>query len=165
MLNSLFHNSLLNHHRILSGELMKKGISPLIASVLLIALVIGVAGIYSGWFTNFIKTITSMIGKHEEIRIKCTYGSISLSNLIYNTTSSNLTGEIDNTDIIPLGNIDLEIFYNNATKEDKDLNMILNPGEKDVFNIAISPNYQKVRVVTNCSDVSDELSSNYISQV
>ena len=144
---------------------MKKGISPLIASVLLIALVIGIAGIYSGWFTNFIKTITSTIGKNEEIRIQCTYGEVSLRNLIYNITSENLTGEIENTDIIPLGNIDLEIFYNNVTKEDKDLNMTLNPGEKDVFNIAIGSNYQKIRVLTNCSNVYDELSSNYISQV
>ena len=106
-----------------------------------------------------------MIGTREEIRVTCTYGSISLSNLIYNTTSKNLTGEIENIDIIPLGNIDLEIFYNNATKEDKDLNMTLNPGEKNVFNIAIGSNYQKVRVMTNCSNVYDELSSNYISQV
>jgi len=144
---------------------MRKGISPLIASVLLIALVIGVAGIYSGWFSDFIKTITSMIGSHEGIRITCTYGDISLRNLIYNTTSKNLTGEVENTDIIPLGNIDLEIFYDNATKEDKDLNIILTPGEKDVFNIAIGSNYQKVRVVTNCSNVYDEVPVGYISQV
>ena len=144
---------------------MKKGISPLIASVLLIALVIGVAGIYSGWFSDFIKSITAMIGTHEDIRIKCTYGDISLRNLVYNSTAGNLTGEVENTDIIPLGNIDLEIFYNNATKEDKDLNMELNPGEKDVFNIAINSNYQKVRVVTNCSNVVDEVDIGYISQV
>ena len=144
---------------------MRKGISPLIASVLLIALVIGVAGIYSGWFSDFIKTITSMIEKHEDVRITCTYGDVSLRNLVYNTTSSNLTGEVENTDIIPLGNIDLEIFYDNATKEDMDLNMILIPGEKDVFNIGISSNYQKVRVLTNCSNVHDEVSVDYISQV
>jgi flagellin-like protein len=143
---------------------MKKGISPIIASVLLIALVIATAGIYSGWFTNFIKTITSTIGPTEEKRITCTYGGISLSHLEFNTSYHNLTGEIDNTDIIILGNIDLEIFYDNATREEKDLNKVLEPGEKDVFNVLIDANYQKVRVITNCSNVYDEVTEGYISQ-
>jgi len=145
---------------------MKKGVSPLIASVLLIAVVIAVASVYSGWFTGFIKTITSMIKQSEETRIMCTYGGISLSNLVYNNTSSHyLTGEIDNTDIIALGNIDLEIFYDNATKEEKDLNKTLEPGEKDVFNVMINNNYQKIRAVTNCSNVYDEVSRSDISIV
>jgi flagellin-like protein len=142
---------------------MKKGISPIIASVLLIALVIATAGIYSGWFTNFIKSITSMIKETEEKRITCTYGGISLSNLEFNTSYHNLTGEIDNTDIIVLGNIDLEIFYDNSTKEEKDLDKVLEPGEKDVFNVLIDSNYQKVRVITNCSNVYDEVTEGYIS--
>jgi flagellin-like protein len=142
---------------------MKKGISPIIASVLLIALVIATAGIYSGWFTNFIKTITSMIKETEEKRITCTYGGISLSHLEFNTSYHNLTGEIDNTDIIVLGNIDLEIFYDNSTKEEKDLDKVLEPGEKDVFNVGVDANYEKIRVITNCSNVYDEVTEGYIS--
>jgi len=142
-----------------------KGLSPFIASVLLIAVAITVAGIFSGWFTNFIKSITSLIGGREETRIQCNYGGIALSDLEYNTTSYHLSGYIENIDIIPLGNIDLEIFYDNATKEEKDLNKVLEPGEKDVFDVTLNSNYEKIRVMTNCSNVYDEVSKNYVSEV
>lgn len=142
-----------------------KGISPFIATVLLVAVAITVAGIFSGWFTNFIKSMTSMISEREGTRVECTYGGISLSDLEYNSTSKDLSGYIENIDIIPLGNIDLEVFYDNATKEKKDLNKVLGPGEKDVFNATINSNYEKVRVITNCSNVYDELSNVYISEV
>lgn len=144
---------------------MRKGISPFITSVLLIALVIAVAGIYTGWFTNFIRDITSTIKGHGEKKIECSYGGIALDDLEYNSTSEYLSGNIENTNIIPLGNIDLEIFYDNATREKKDLNKVLEPGEKDVFNEAISSNYEKIRVITNCSEIYDEVSSASISTV
>jgi len=142
-----------------------KGISPFIATVLLIAVAITVAGIFSGWFTNFIRTITTMTGEREGTRIECSYGGIALSDLEYNTSSKHLSGYIENIDIIPLGDIDLEIFYDNATKEEKDLNKVLEPGEKDVFDVTINSNYEKIRVITNCSNVYDEFSKNYVSEV
>ena len=144
---------------------MKKGISPLLTSVLLIALVIAVAGIYTGWFTNFIRDITSTIGEHSGRKVECSYGGIALDNLEYNSTSGYLSGNIENTDMISLGNIDLEIFYNNATKQKNDLNKVLDPGEMDVFNIVVYSNYEKARVTTNCSEVYDEISTGSISTV
>jgi flagellin-like protein len=144
---------------------MKKGISPLLTSVLLIALVIAVASIYTGWFTNFIREITSTVGSHSEKKVECSYGGIALDNLEYNSTSGYLTGNIENTNMISLGNIDLEIFYDNATKEKKDLNKSLGPGEMDIFNEMINTNYERVRVITNCSEVYDEVSSGSISTV
>jgi hypothetical protein len=85
--------------------------------------------------------------------------------LEYNSTSGYLTGNIENTNMISLGNIDLEIFYDNATKEKKDLNKSLGPGEMDIFNEMINTNYERVRVITNCSEVYDEVSSGSISTV
>lgn len=144
---------------------MKKGISPLLTSVLLIALVIAVAGIYTGWFTNFIRDITSTIGEHSEKKVECSYGGIALDDLEYNSTSGYLSGNIENTNMISLGNIDIEVFYDNATKEKKDLNKVLDPGEMDVFNEVVYSNYERVRVITNCSEVYDEVSSGSISTV
>lgn len=144
---------------------MRKGISPFIASVLLIAFAIAVAGIFSGWITSFTKETTEEVKKHSEKRVTCSYGGIALDDLVYNSTSGNLTGMIENTDIIVLGNIDLEIFYDNATREEKDLNKILEPGEKDVFNELADDNYDKIRVITNCSNVYHELSSSDVSLV
>jgi len=149
---------------------VKKGISPFIASVLLIAFAITIAGIYRAWIVGFTKEATEEVGKHSEKKITCSYGGIALYDLTFNTTSGNLTGKIENTNLIPLGNISLEVFYSNATREEKSLNMILEPGERNVFNVKLgcdktNPNYEKIRVVTNCSNVYDEVSSSDIPQV
>lgn len=147
---------------------MNKGITPLIASVLLIAFTLVIAGIYSGWITSFTKSTAEDVQKKSEVRVTCSYGGIALSNLKYNTTASNgnLTGTIENTDIITLGDVDIEIFFTNNTRYLSDLNKNLQPGEKDTFNIRINTTtYDKIRVKTNCSNVFDELTSSYVTQV
>jgi flagellin-like protein len=142
-----------------------KGLSPLIASVILIAIAITIAGIFSGWFTDFIKAIASMVQGREGSRVECSYGGIALDDLEYNTTSKYLSGYIENTGIITLGDIELVILYDNATTEEKDLNKVIEPREKDFFDVIVNENYEKVRVLTNCSDVFDEFSEAYIPKV
>ncbi len=145
-----------------------KGISPLIASVLLIAFTLAVASIFSGWLTSFTKKTGTQIQERSDVRVTCSYGGVALSNLQYNSTASsgNLTGTIENTDIVDLGDIDIEVFFTNATRFLSDLNKTLRPGEKDTFNFRINTTtYDKIRVKTNCSNVFDELTSSYVSSV
>ena len=59
----------------------------------------------------------------------------------------------------------MEIFYDNSTRQEKDLSLTLTPGEKDTFNVEIASNYDKIRVYTNCSNVYDEVSSGSVSSV
>jgi flagellin-like protein len=145
-----------------------KGISPLIASVLLIAFTIGVAALYSGWITSFTKTTTEEVQEHSEKRVTCTYGGIAIDDVRYNKTTGNISGTIENTEMIDLGNIDLEIFYTNATREKLDLNMALESGERNTFNSNVlsmnNSGYDKIRVITNCSDVNDEVSSGDVTE-
>jgi len=144
---------------------MRKGISPFMAVVLLVAFTLAVAGIFSGWITSFTKETTETVQTRSEERVECAYGGVALNRLIYNSTSGNLTGTIENTDIIALGNVDMEIFYDNSTRQEKDLSLTLTPGEKDTFNVEIASNYDKIRVYTNCSNVYDEVSSGDVSSV
>lgn len=55
----------------------RKGISPFIASVILIAFVISIAGIASGWFQGFLKERVSEVEKGSEKSVECTFASIS----------------------------------------------------------------------------------------
>lgn len=144
---------------------MKKGISPFIAVVLLIAFTLSVAAIMGGWITSFTKSTSETVGERSEERIECAYGGIALYSVVYNSTSGNITGYIENTDVIPLGNIDLEVFYSDSTKQEIDLNAELSPGEKDSFDQSITGSPNKLRVFTNCSNVYDEVSSGDISSV
>lgn len=142
---------------------MRKGVSPFIASVLLIAFAIAVAGIYSGWITSFTEETTEKVGERSEKRVTCSYGGIVLSDpLYYNRTSRNLSGWVENTDIISLGNIDLEIFYVDDTRDKLDMNMSLSPGERNTFNENVpklnDTDCTEIRVITNCSNVYDTIS-------
>jgi len=148
---------------------MKKGISPFIATVLLIAFAIAVAGIFSGWLSSFTQTTTEEVQEHSEKRVTCSYGGIALEDLEYNQTSANFSGKVENTDIIVLGDIDFEIFYTDASRTKLDLNMTLLPGEKNTFNQNVTKmnttGYDKIRVITNCSNVYDEATSSDVSEV
>ena len=147
-----------------------KGISPFLASILLIAFVVTVAGIYRVWIINFSRTATETIGEKSEKKIICSYGEIFCEDFTFNTTSGNLTGKIKNTGLIPLGEISLEIFYTNATKEEKFLNMSLDSGEEKPFNVKLgcnstNCNYERIRTITNCSNVEKIVYANEIAQV
>lgn len=140
----------------------------MIASVLLIAFTLAVAAIYSGWLTSFTRKTATDVEQKSTVRVTCSYGGIELSNLRYNTTaaSGNISGTIENTDIIDLGDIDVEIFFTNSTRYLLDLNMSLGPGERNTFNTRINTTtYDKIRVKTNCSNVNDELTSSYVSTI
>ncbi len=67
-----------------------KGISPLIATVLLIAFTMAVAAILTSWATSFTKTETTLVGGRGETQIKCTYGDIAAkkSDVVFNFTSN-----------------------------------------------------------------------------
>ena len=51
--------------------MIMKGISPLIAAVLLIAFTVAVGGIISLWLTSFSKTTTSAVQTSTEKQVKC----------------------------------------------------------------------------------------------
>jgi len=147
---------------------MKRGISPLIATVLLVAFTLAVAGVYQGWIMTFTSKTTKEVGEHSEKRVTCTYGGIALDDLRYNKTTFNISGTAENTDVIPLGDLSLEIFYNDASREKYDLNFTLEPDERNIFNLYVvkmnTTNYDKIRLITNCSDVYDETTSSEVSE-
>jgi len=147
---------------------MKKGVSPFISTVLLIAFAIAVAAIFGGWLSTFTQTTTGEVQERSEKRVTCSYGGIALEDLEYNKTTGNFSGKVENTDIIVLGDIDFEIFYTDASKSELDLNMTLEPGEKDVFNQNVTKmnttSYNKIRAITNCSNVYDEAISSEVNE-
>lgn len=155
-----------------------KGISPLIATVLLIAFTVAVAGIISVWLTGFASTTTKTVGGQANIEIICTGGQISLKNL--KCVNGYLSGDISNAGTIALGNITLQILYTNGTQHPKLYlslvgnsvnasttccgNLTISPAEKYRFNTSISSGYDKIRVLTNCTaKVTDEASSSDVT--
>lgn len=153
-----------------------KGISALIATVLLIAFTVGTAGIISVWLTGFTKEQTGTIGDQASTSVLCSYGGINLRNLRFNGTTGLLNGSIENTGTIVLGSISLQILYTNASDQKNPLckvgsqsvncstaNLTLSAREMSSFSVSIASNYDKIRTYTNCSSVYDEAASTEVS--
>ena len=67
---------------------MMKGISPLIASVLLIAFTVSVAMIVMGWFSGFTKTTTENISNSAVQGIDCSSASVDIDHIYITGTSA-----------------------------------------------------------------------------
>jgi flagellin-like protein len=146
-----------------------KGISPLVATVLLIAFTVAVAGVVSMWVTSFTKSTTTIAERQSRERINCTYGSIALSNVNYCSTTGYLSGRLANNGIVTLGSIRLQEIYENGSSPTQGLclvgssivtcttaNLSIPPGYLYTFNISgISPGFQSVNVITDCAGVTD----------
>lgn len=153
---------------------LKKGISAMIATVLLIAFTVAVGGILSAWFTGFARSTSEDVKDVEETKIYCAYAGVSVSSLNY--CGLYLWGTVKNTDLKAIGNITLQIFWDNFTTPNKIYlcqngsacvsasSMELMPGDSATFNVSIGgDNYDKIRVYTNCSNVDDEATSAYVT--
>ncbi len=118
---------------------MKKGISPLLATVILIALTLAVAALLGSWFTSVTRIQTGIIEEDIATQINCTGALLEISDV----SCSNDTQRIQVT-ITNLGNnIELynfstlvtlnDTFYLNGTGGPNSTNP-LNPGEQAILD-------------------------------
>ncbi len=56
----------------------KKGLSPLIASVLLVGFTMAVAGILVVWISGFTQQQTTTVGQRADLQTKCSYSSFTI---------------------------------------------------------------------------------------
>ena len=150
-----------------------KGISGFIATILIIAFTVAIAGVVSSWLLGFANVETKTVGSQSNLKIICNDGGIILSDLKYYCPK--LAGKVKNTGRISLGNITLQILYTNSTQETQCIsyadgllvnvicpgNLSISVGEEYPFNLTIGgSNYDTIRVYANCSaDVSYEAKS------
>jgi flagellin-like protein len=87
---------------------MRKGISPLIAVIMLIAFTMIVAGILAGWATTFVTQ------QREELQF-CARAQLLIQNANYNDTTHNLVVAMFNTGDVPLKGFVARMTYANNT--------------------------------------------------
>ena len=151
-----------------------KGLSPLVATVLLIAFTVGVGGLISVWITGFTQTSSNIVSKDAENRIVCSNGAVDLSSLRY--CNSNISGIIKNNGMIILGNITLQSVFTNGTMVTHALNdtgagggsngnfLSLRAGRLFSFNVSLGGStYDRIYVYTNCSSITDTATSSDVT--
>lgn len=148
-----------------------KAISPLIATVLLIAFTLTVATILANWVSTFIKTQTEEVGEKSTVKIKCAFGSLEIDTAKYNNTNTRLLVILKNqagdTD---LQNITFSIILKNSSTYAYPTSCncgdeTLYRGETKAYSNSSIQNgcsIDKVIVTTNCPDAKDDVSASSI---
>ncbi len=144
---------------------MKKAISPLIATVLLIAFTITIATILASWMTGFTTTQTETAGGKAREEIACAYGSLAIKSMKYNNSENKLYGEIENemgdTD---LSNITFSVILANSSSYGYSVTCncddeTLHAAETKIYSnssVADGCSIRKVIVSSNCRNAKDE---------
>lgn len=151
-----------------------KGISPLIATVLLIAFTITIAGLIMSFFLGFLGTQQTSTTEKSTIAMKCAYGKLKINSASYNGTSAllkiRITNEDQSTQDQSLNNITFS-----AITQDGSTNIYgatcncadeaLYPGETKFYSnssVAGGCNITAVYVSSSCSNAKDSITSSSI---
>ena len=127
---------------------MKKGVSPLVAAVLLIAITMTLAAMLSYWASNFVR---SRLPEGEPA--ECGFAYFRMYSCNYD--SGVLTAILENVKDMELKNVTAYIIYTNGTIDAR-------PGLANLAGLQIktyaignvSTNYGQLTIKTHCPDVS-----------
>lgn len=128
-----------------------KGISPIIASVLLVAVSLGVVGVFSGWAPELIQSITDQTSNQTEERIECDQASMEIISAFHD---SNTTVSMRNRGDVDLDEVTLVAFNSQDTIQTQ-ANTSLSKG--DVINVTLETGSQPNTInaySTKCGSVT-----------
>lgn len=146
----------------------KKAISPLIATVILIAFTMTIGSILASWATSFMQGQTAATETKATARIKCAYGDLHIERAVYNHTATKLSVWVENqagTQDTVLSNITFSAIMKNASTfvyavACSCASLDLSPAETKVyFNSSITDgcNIDYLRVSSNCPDAYEQI--------
>ncbi len=123
-----------------------KGISPLVATVLLIVTTMTIAGILGVWATGFVR---QTLPPSDE----CRFADFDVYSYNYNSTSKNMIVYLINRARVTLNITGIEFYYPEPVRYD--INQLL-PADNYVhtYNIAnVTDGFTSFRIITNCPNV------------
>lgn len=129
-----------------------KGISPLIAAILLIAFTITVATFLASWSTTFAKTQTQEFSKaSEEISAECKYANLQIETAVYYGSEEKVVAVLWNMGKVQLSNFQFLVYYsdvNITSISPEEANATLSTGDfrtMTVYNVTSTPEKIQVR--------------------
>lgn len=138
---------------------MKKGISPLVAAVLLIAATMSIAGILAYWASSFVRIQTEAF-ENQSVTSECNYADFRIRSCSYNTSSQKITLLLENIRDVTLKDLSLYVFYTNGTVSSPiPINDTLIAKQFKSFFITTDVNgFSRLTIKTNCPDKSESSS-------
>lgn len=138
----------------------KKGISPILASVLLLAVTISVAGVFSGWAPNIAQTVTDETSNQTTHRLDCNKASATLVSAAYNVSGSeDVDVTLRNNGRADFKKLILVAFDSNDGLMKQTTNISVDRGSisnDTISSVSSEPAYIKL-FSEKCGDVTDRL--------
>ena len=130
-----------------------KAISPIVATVLLIAITMTIAGVLAYWSSQF---VTQGLPGVNETNIQCNLAQFEFLSCSYNTTSQVMVFSLNNLKKIDLSNLTAYIQYsNNTIGAGISLNQTLTGNTVKSYSISgISSDFTTLLIKTNCPELS-----------
>jgi len=130
-----------------------KGISPIVAAVLLIAITMTIAGVLAYWSSTFVST--SLPGENSTTA-QCRLAQFEFLNCRYNSTSQNLIFSLNNVRTVDLSKLVAFVEYPNGTVSNGTaLNGTFSGGEIRSYTVANVPSdFSNLAIKTNCPELS-----------
>lgn len=137
----------------------RKGISPLIASVLILAVTLSVASVFSGWAPQLLETVTDQTENQTLETVECNQASINIESVTYNSTADEVNVAIRNTGDSDLEEIQVAAWVDSLP--DQDATTSVNSGDQTTVTISSQTSEpDEVRAYsTSCPDVTSSEST------
>lgn len=138
----------------------KKGISPILASVLLLAVTISVAGVFSGWAPNIAQAVTSQTENQTQHRLDCNEASATLVSATYNISGNeDVDVTLRNNGRADFKELIIAAFDSNNALMTQTDNITVESGEltnESITGVNPEPSYIQL-YSEKCGDVSDRI--------
>ena len=134
-----------------------KGISPIVAAVLLIAITMTIAGVLAYWSSTFVST---GLPTENVTTSQCRLAQFEFLNCRYNSTAQTLVFSLNNVRSIELSNLTAFVEYGNGTvSSGMHLNQSL-PGSsiRSYSVLGVLSDFSNLIIKTNCAELSRSVS-------
>ena len=132
-----------------------KGISPIVATVLLIAVTMTLAGVLAYWSSTFVAQRLPAINASIA---RCDLAQFEFLDCRYNSTSQNAIFSLDNIKNVDLINLTAYVQYSNGTilpSTGINLNQSLPASSIRSYSVSgVSSDFSSVLIKTNCPELS-----------
>lgn len=137
----------------------KKGISPLISVILLIAFTMVVAGILAAWATQFVRVRQSEF-------VKCSDAGVLIQSSYYDSDDSRLYTNVFNNGKVDMEGFSLIVTLENGSVISSSSNVTIGSGTVGTFNITTPVNVKEVSIRSRqCQGAQDSIGKYYIQGI
>jgi len=135
----------------------KKGISPLVAAVLLIAATMSIAGILVYWASTYVSS--SLPEETNTSYIRCAGSDFGIYYHYYNSSTKDLVLMLENRGSYKIQITGIDFIYSGGGLENKTVDQEVPEGSKIIaFTVPnITDGFQKFRISTDCPKLFKEV--------